>query len=447
MMKGRWLEIGPEAYQKQEARLESWAGGGRIEFKSPEAAARYKETATLFKDAIQLKKPPRRVPLDPSLGSFPMEYSGLSPYQAMYDLDAAIRAAQRFFDDFQPEAYAGAPALSGEVLDLLDFKMYQWPGHGLSKDRDFQYVEEEYMRADEYQDLIDDPTGWFLTAYFPRVFGSLAGLENLPILPSVNEIVMVMRAVLPFARPEARMALGSLMAAGEKAAEWLEGARAFSATLLARGCPATGGAFVKAPFDVIGDTLRGTQQVMMDMFRRPDDLQEACDRLAPVMVKAGVSAADRSGSPFIGMPLHKGADGFMSEKQFLTFYWPSLRKVLIGLIDAGLVPLPFAEGTYNTRLEIISDLPKGTTIWMFDKTDMARAKETIGQVACIKGNVPLDLMCTGKPEEVRRYCKDLIETAGWNGGYIFSTGAGLQGARTENVRALFDAGREYGAYS
>ena len=35
------------------------------------------------------------------------------------------------------------------------------------------------------------------------------------------------------------------------------------------------------------------------------------------------------------------------------------------------------------------DLPKGKTIWLFDQTDMARAKETIGQVACIQGNVPL----------------------------------------------------------
>lgn len=446
-MKERWQEIGPDAYRKQETWLNNWVKGDHIEFESPEAEARYRETATLFKDAIQLKKIPSRVPLDPSLGSFPMEYSGVSPYRTMYDQEATVQAARKFFSDFKPDLYSGPPTISGEVLDLLDFKMYRWPGHGLSKDRDFQYVEKEYMRADEYQDLIDDPTGWFLTAYFPRVFGSLAGLEQLPVLPSVNEIVMIMRAVFPFAQPNVAKALESLKEAGKKAAEWMQGTRVFGRIVMAQGCPAMGGGFAKAPFDVIGDTLRGTEQVMMDMFRHPDELKEACDRLAPVMVKAGVSAAGRSGSPFIGLPLHKGADGFMSEKQFLTFYWPSLRKVLIGLIEAGLVPMPFAEGTYDTRLEIISNLPKGTTIWMFDKTDMARAKETVGQVACIKGNVPLDLMCTGTPEEVRLYSKELIRVAGRNGGYIFSTGAGLQGAKTENVRTLFDAGREYGAYS
>ena len=136
----------------------------------------------------------------------------------------------------------------------------------------------------------------------------------------------------------------------------------------------------------------------------------------------------------------------MSEEQFLTFYWPTLRKVFIGLIDEGLIPCPFAEGSYNTRLEIISDLPKGKTKWLFDRTDMAMAKETIGKVACIQGNVPLDLMCTGTPDDVRTYCKGLIQTAKKDGGYIFSTGGGLQGAKLENIKAFFEAGIEYGKY-
>jgi len=64
--------------------------------------------------------------------------------------------------------------------------------------------------------------------------------------------------------------------------------------------------------------------------------------------------------PFIS--LYKGADGFMSEDQLLTFYWPALKKLLIGLVNEGIVPLLFAEGRRNSSLEIISDLPKGETI-------------------------------------------------------------------------------------
>ena len=105
------------------------------------------------------------------------------------------------------------------------------------------------------------------------------------------------------------------------------------------------------------------------------------------------------------MPLHKGADGFMSDEQFSTFYWPSLQAVLLGLIEEGYIPFLFAEGRYNSRLEIITDLPKASTVWLFDQTDMAKAKETIGQVACIQGNVPLSLIYAGTAEETAAYVR------------------------------------------
>jgi len=60
--------------------------------------------------------------------------------------------------------------------------------------------------------------------------------------------------------------------------------------------------------------------------------------------------------------LHKGLDRFMSNEQYKKFYWPSLRKVMMGLIDEGLVPLPLFEGNCASRLEIIKDIPKREAI-------------------------------------------------------------------------------------
>ena len=51
------------------------------------------------------------------------------------------------------------------------------------------------------------------------------------------------------------------------------------------------------------------------------------------------------------------------------------------------------------------DLPKGKTVWLFDQTDMVRAKETIGQVACIQGNVPLSLLHAGTIDQVVDYTR------------------------------------------
>ena len=61
------------------------------------------------------------------------------------------------------------------------------------------------------------------------------------------------------------------------------------------------------------------------------------------------------------MALHRGADGFMSLNQFETFYWPGLKKIILALIDAGLTPFVFFEGDFTSRLEYLTELPKGKT--------------------------------------------------------------------------------------
>jgi len=74
---------------------------------------------------------------------------------------------------------------------------------------------------------------------------------------------------------------------------------------------------------------------------------------------------------------------------------------------------------------------------------MERAKETVGQKACIAGNVPLSLLCTASPDAVKDYCRNLMDVAGKDGGFILSTGAGMQGAKTENVKAMIDFSKNY----
>jgi uroporphyrinogen-III decarboxylase len=93
------------------------------------------------------------------------------------------------------------------------------------------------------------------------------------------------------------------------------------------------------------------------------------------------------------------------------------------------------------------DLPKGKTAWAFDQTDMKRAKETVGTIACLQGNMPLSLVHAGTPQEVASYTRDLIETAGEGGGYILDFGAGPDDGLEENLRVMIDTAKQYGMYS
>ena len=138
----------------------------------------------------------------------------------------------------------------------------------------------------------------------------------------------------------------------------------------------------------------------------------------------------------------------MSPSQFKTFYWPQLRKVVMALIDNGLVPCMLWEGDCTSRLEHIADIPRGKCIYFFERTDIFKAKQVLGDVVCLRGNVPASMLTTGTPDDVRAYCRKLIEVAGKGGGLIVDGGSGIPDeSRTENVQAMFAATREFGVYA
>jgi uroporphyrinogen-III decarboxylase len=251
---------------------------------------------------------------------------------------------------------------------------------------------------------------------------------------------------IPYGLPPVQAAYKALLEAGNEALKYIGAVGAYNTQLAAAGFPTFWDGPAKAPFDMIGDTLRGTKGIMTDMYRQPDKLLKALDTMAPLVVKNSIASANIGGVPIVAVVMHKGADGFLSDEQYKKFYWPTFRKVLMGLSNEGIVPFCFVEGGYNSRLEIIRDIPERRVIWWFDQTDMAKAKKIIGEVACIGGNVPPDLLAIGTPEKVRDYVKKLIDTCAKDGGYILGNGTVMEQAKPENLHAMIDTAKEYGVY-
>jgi uroporphyrinogen-III decarboxylase len=238
----------------------------------------------------------------------------------------------------------------------------------------------------------------------------------------------------------------TLLDASALMAKWGKTARDCRMDAMKAGFPILRGSFTTAPFDSLGDTLRGTQGIIMDMYRQPDKILEALEVITPLNLASAIAAADNNDCPIVSIPLHKGEDNFMSRSQYEKFYWPTFRRLLMGLINEGIVPYVFAEGKYNTRLDIIKDVPKGSMVWWFEATDMAQAKKHLGGIACIAGNVPASILLTGTPQDVKEYCRKTIEVAGAGGGLILNGAAFVHDGKAENLRAMTEASKEYGMY-
>ncbi len=85
-------------------------------------------------------------------------------------------------------------------------------------------------------------------------------------------------------------------------------------------------------------------------------------------------------------------------------------------------------------------------MWMVDQSDMVKVKQTLGKNACLFGNVSSSKLNLGTPQEIKQYVKNLIDTAGKDGGLVIANGAFYDEAKAENVKAMIDTAKEYGAY-
>jgi uroporphyrinogen-III decarboxylase len=413
-----------------------------------EKAELYRQREKRVNDAIALRVPDR-VPILVMFGFFPAKYSGITVREFMYDPDKLLRAQLRTLLEFQPDMDQNPYGVRflGPILEALDFQQLKWPGHGLTTNLTYQFVEGEYMKAEEYDHFLLDLTDFMFRKYWPRTCANLKGFEKLSPLHGIITYYMgIPFGLAPFSLPEVGQALETIQKAGRESMRLATYARTYTQRAKEEGFPVQFGAFTQAPFDTLGDFFRGTKGVMLDMYRRPDKVIQACEKLLPVMVETALNATKVSGNPRVFIPIHKGLDGFMSMDQFKKFFWPTLRELMTTLIREGCNPCPLWEGDCTSRLEVIKDVPAGKACYAFEATDMVKAKKILGDTVCIRGNVPLSILVTGTPEDVRAYCKKLIDTAGKGGGYIMDSATGLDDAKPENIRALFDFTREYGVY-
>lgn len=394
--------------------------------------------------ALSLREPDR-VPFMPTVQSGYATGYGHTVYDAMKDLPSILPPMEQYLADYSPDLFYLPGFFPIDVMEAARATNLRWPGDywGLPRDAAYQYMEVEFLADGDWDEYMRDPTRFLLHKVLPRRYEAFEGLALLNVHGLCGSSPL---SLLGAGLPPVAEALQNLIAAGRLTGKAIGEMTDIALRAVELGYPVWGNFVPMCPFDEFGDLIRGIPGTLKDLRRRPELLNEAVARWGEISIPAAVQQGKMMHSQYAMIPLHLGMDSMMSLKNYEAYYWPHLKKLLLALIEADITPIVLCEGGYDTRLEVLTDVPAGRVVYLFEEVDMARAKKILGKTACIAGNIDTRLLEIGTADQVVAATRKLIDDCAPGGGYIMSCSMALDTINHELMRAWHDTTVEYGTY-
>ena len=390
----------------------------------------YQERLRRYVTAMRNGKPDK-IPIRPFVAEFTAKYAGYTCQEVTQDYEKAFDAARKCAAAFDWDAVVGNMVYVWTGLtQAIGMRYYAAPGLELEPRFGFQYIEpaeeDAYMKPDEYDALIEDPTGFLFSVWLPRVSADVRAIGE----------------------PTSFRSNLSFLKGGMAMMQYFSGFGTQGARLRAEsGTVSAIAGILKAPLDILADKLRGYMGLSMDLLQKPDKVREACEALAPHLLHVALSGADPEKNVPIAIWMHRGCVPFISHRSFDTIYWPTLKPIIQEIWARGHQVLFYAEGNWNAHLKAFAELEPGSIIYHVDRADIFEVHRVLGGRFCLSGGIPNFLLSFGTRDQVRDHCRQVIDGVARDGGYIMDASAIVQNdAKVENVQAMTDFTREYGVY-
>ena len=197
-----------------------------------------------------------------------------------------------------------------------------------------------------------------------------------------------------------------------------------------------------SPF-TIATRLRGTNEIMMDMYENPELVRDLQEVLVPLNIEVG-KALIEEGVDYIFYGADMECPILLSPKHYRDFVDEPTTKVCNELTRLGAKVLPHMCGSIVEtgivdmlmEMDIHGIMPGNLT--QETVLDIRELKEKVGEKICIFDNInPNGPLLIGTPEEVTAETLAHLENAKGMSGYIFSTaGTSSPNIPKENYLAM-----------
>lgn len=197
------------------------------------------------------------------------------------------------------------------------------------------------------------------------------------------------------------------------------------------------------PF-TLGARLVGEEAMMKATFKKPDFVEKVVDFATDVLIRLYEPLVADGTLEVISLADPTASGDLISRKQFEKFAVPSLKKFTDWAKSKGVHTLVHICGNTTDRLDIFP-LTGASCISLDHKTDIAKAKEALHGKMCFGGNVdPVKVMLNGSVQDVENACREIIKTAGTDGGFVLMPGCDIPPTVPyENIRKFIQVAHEW----
>ena len=139
---------------------------------SSEMQELYNQRLGRYQAAIAME-PTDRVPLAFATNYFAEKASGYTYQQIMYDPQIWAQMEVDFAKKYPELDSIRTNQAWAHVWDITNHLIWRVPGRDLPPTSLQQFNEQEWMKADEYKMFIEDPIGYRMNVYLPRILGEV----------------------------------------------------------------------------------------------------------------------------------------------------------------------------------------------------------------------------------------------------------------------------------
>ncbi|KPU44497.1 hypothetical protein OXPF_19910 [Oxobacter pfennigii] len=383
----------------------------------------YNDRVKNFVDATSFKEPDK-VPVGMEFLMWPFAYAGTTYKAVMDDPVLTAQTYTKFLDEVNLDFYWGGtisrPLKTNEILGCYDY--------ALAKDDtciEHIQVNEEYMTADEYEDLIKDPNTFRYETMLKRHYTAF----NLPKEQAYEKL------------KEAAIEYKKYQTANRLITKNIHEDRK---VLAITNSPLS----FYSPFNVLFDILRGITNSLTDLRRRPDTVRKACDVIWEQFLKDfKYKPEDFKDKPFpLGRTVYH-SECFLSPSLFDELFFNKFREQFLPFMEVGVKFFLKGEGHFINTLDRYRQLPNGAMVMMLDEDDPFEVHKVIGDWATLATGIRADLLQFGTKQQCIDYVKKCFDTFAPGGGFVFMQNKPLlcaNDAKIENLIAVYEFANEYG---